>query len=272
MSSDYTLKFDLSSYGALDQYALLADQKYNLGDIDDWFGNFRGGLYGFYSRVTGVQIHYSKLHDWVLPDYSLPLIKLAEYHVSSIFFNMDSAIECMVFAINALGYIANKDQFLDITNGRALTKISPRNIIGKRPECEPDCPGYKNYFPSLQSYWCENRELLSVIFEQHDVSKHRSTIYRGGQSRNDPPPGFFEKLGIAGNKVAEGLFTPLAEVILSPEPKALRYQRKHKEYKDTYKLEEIAEGFCTFINMCGTKALQDAKTTIKLNYYDFIKQ
>ena len=33
MSNDYTLKFDLSSYEDLDNFALLADQSYNLGDF-----------------------------------------------------------------------------------------------------------------------------------------------------------------------------------------------------------------------------------------------
>ena len=44
---------------------------------------------------------------------------------------MDSAIECMVFALNALGYNANSTQFLDVTNEKKLKQISPYNILGK---------------------------------------------------------------------------------------------------------------------------------------------
>jgi hypothetical protein len=268
MSNDYTLKFDLSSYDALDEFALLADQQYNLGDKGDWFGCFRGGLYGLYARVVGVQIHYHKVHSWE-PVIRTPSI--TEYHLSSILFNMDSAIKCMVFALNALGYIADPTQFLDVTNEQKLNKISPRNILGKPPAHSSGLRGYDNYFPSLKSYWHENRELIYTISEQHDVSKHRSTIFLGGKVRNDPPPMFFEKLGIAGDNVKESLFCPMAEIILEPEPKIPRQQRRLREYKDIDKLENIAERFSTFINTCGVKALEDAKSKIKLNYYEFIK-
>lgn len=270
MSSDYTLKFDLSSYEGLDDFALLADQHYNLGDKDHWFFHFRRGLHGLYARVIGVQIHYCEIHSWVLPRYSITPMQMAEYHLSSIFFNMDSAVECMVFALNALGYIADPPQFLDITNEQKLKQIFPRNILGKPPAYSNGLKGYDNYFPSLKSYWHENQELIYTISEQHDVSKHRSAIFSGGQLRNDPPPGFFEKLGIAGDKGKESLFCPMAEIILIPKPKTP--WRQPQEYKDIDKLENIAEMFCAFINICGAKALGDAKTTIKLNYYEFIKQ
>jgi hypothetical protein len=55
---DFSVQFDLSPFEALDQLALLARQDYNLGGAGDWFGEFRGGLYGFYARMYGVQRHY----------------------------------------------------------------------------------------------------------------------------------------------------------------------------------------------------------------------
>jgi len=67
MSKDYTLDFDLSSYDALNNFALLADQEYNLGGKGDWFGCFRGGLYGLYARVLGVKVNYCTVHSWTLP-------------------------------------------------------------------------------------------------------------------------------------------------------------------------------------------------------------
>lgn len=271
MSSNYTLEFDLSSYYDLDKFALLADQEYSLGDRGDWFGCFRGGLHGLDARILGVGIHYHEVHSWKLPSY-LPPFQMTEYHVSSIFFNMDSAIECMVFALNALGYIADSGNFLDVTSEQKLRQISPSNILGKRPDYSGGLKGYDNYFPSLKSFWEENRGLIEIIAAQHDVSKHREAIFHGGQARSDPPPGFFERLGIADDKVAQSLLRPMAEIILQSEPKIPRQQKRPRQYKDIDKLEDIAERFCTFINTCGTKALEDAKATIKLNYYESIRQ
>jgi hypothetical protein len=272
MFTDYVLKFDLSSYDTLDKFALLADQKYNLGDKGDWFNHFRGGLYGLYARVQGTQINYYAVHSWTLPSPFMTNIQRAEHHLSSILFNMDSAIECMVFALNALGYIADSEQFKDVTKENELAKISPYNILGKSPNYTTGfVQGYDIYFPSLKSYWHQNRELIHKIFEQHDVSKHRSVAFSGGTARNDPPPGFFEQLGIAGDKVKQAIFCPMAEIILTYQPKTPWRQRKPHDYKDIDKLEDIAERFCTFINTCGRKALEDAKSTIKLQHYDFIR-
>ena len=270
MSNNYTLRFDLSSYEALDRFALLADQDYNLGDRADWFNHFRGGLYGLYARVLGIQINYLAVHSWILPAPFMTSIQRAEYHLSSILFNMDSAIECMVFALNALGYIANSKQFKDVASEKELSKISPYNILGKPPDYATGfIQGYDSYFPSLKSCWHQNRELICTIFEQHDVSKHRSVIFSGGKMRDDPPPGFFEQLGIAGDRVRQSLLRPMAEIILTYQPKTPWRQREPHDYKDIHKLEDIAERFCTFINVCGLKAFEDAKSNIKLTYYEF---
>jgi len=267
MTKDHILEFDLSPYESLDGFALLADQKYNLGDRGDWFNHFRGGLSGLKARVLGVQIHYYEAHSWALPSRHPPIL-MTEYHLSSILFNMDSAIECLVFALNALGYIADSTQFLDVTNEQNLKKISPRNIVEKPPPYWYGLEGYDTYFPCLKSYWKENRELIDTIAEQHDVSKHRQAIFTGGKMRDDPPPGFFEKLGIEGDKVRQLFVSPWEEIILTPQPKTPWRQRQPKDYKDIDKLENIAERFCTFINMCGVKALEDAKSNIKLNCYE----
>lgn len=270
MSEDYLLKFDLSSYNALDNFALLADQRYNLGNKGAWFSQFRGGLYGLYSRVLGVRIHYFRVHSW---EFGIRDPSETEYHVSSTLFNMDSAIECTVFALNALGYIADSTKFLDVTNEKDLSKITPYNILGRPPTYTTGfVQGYNDYFPSLRSFWLDNLDLIRTIGEQHDVSKHRSTIYQGGRMRNDPPPGFFEKLGIGEDKVKQSFFTPMEEILLSPEPKTPWRQRKRRTYESTHKLEDLAGRFCTFINLCGIKALEDAKTKIKLNHYEFIKE
>ncbi len=41
--SNFVLDFDLHAFDELDQFALLACQRYNLGNDTDWFGTFRGG-------------------------------------------------------------------------------------------------------------------------------------------------------------------------------------------------------------------------------------
>ena len=58
---DFAVHFDLEPFESLDQLALLARQDYNLGGAGDWFGEFRGGLYGFYARLYGVQRNYSNV-------------------------------------------------------------------------------------------------------------------------------------------------------------------------------------------------------------------
>jgi len=269
MQQNYQLVFDLSKFESLDKFSLLVDQEYNLGDRDDWFSLFRGGLYGLYSRLHGVQTHYYHIHAWE-PEVKHP--SLTEYHLSSLLFNMDSAIECMVFALNALGYIADSRQFVDITNEKTLAQISPINIIGRRQDnSKGNIIGHNVFFPQVKRVWSENRDLIYTIADQHDVSKHRSTIYVGGRMRNDPPVGFFKNLGIEGNKVFESLLSPMEEIILSHQPKTPWAKRKPRESKDAVTLEAVAERFCVFINECGKKALEDARQNIKLNYYEFKK-
>jgi hypothetical protein len=80
--------------------------------------------------------------------------------------------------------------------------------------------GYDIYFPFLKKYWCESLDLLKLIFEQHDVSKHRSTVYKGGKARDDLPSGFFEMLGIKDDKVKQTFFSPMAEILVVPQLKA----------------------------------------------------
>jgi hypothetical protein len=265
MSKDYTLKYNLSSYEALDKFALLADQKYNLGDKDDWFNNFRGGLFGLYSRLLGVCIHFKIVHSW---DFSIKTPTTVEYHISSIFFNMDSAIECMVFALNALGYIADSSKFLDISDEKKLRNISPNNLLLEKNFVE----GYNVFFPSLKKYWLNNRDFLFLIFEQHDVSKHRSTIYKGGKVRNDPPSGFLEILGINDDKLLQTNYPPMAEILIYPQLKIPARKRSAVKREDIHRLEDIAEKFCEFIDLSGAKAIEDAKANIKLNYIEFKKE
>lgn len=268
--SDFYIEFNLRVFDELDNFALLACQKYNYGNDNDWFGAFRGGLYGSYARIHGVVTHYYAIHAWT-PKPRLP--QETEYHLASIFFNMDSAIECITFAFNALGFCAAPQLFRDVTDATALRNISPYDILGKNQADPPRPPleGYSNIFPSVQEYWISHEDIMFKIFEQHDVSKHRETIFSGGMARNDPPPGFYESLGLSNNPSQRALFWPMKEIILRSEPKTPHAKRVPQPVEEGVLLEDIAPQFRGFIEETGMRALKDAKRNIKLKVEQFEK-
>lgn len=255
----FSLTIDYSPFSSLDQYALLASQDHNYGNSSDWFGTFRGGLYGMYSRLHAVMQHYYDVHAWKLEPR---ILANAEYHLSVIFFGMDSAIECLTFALNALGNAIEPSLFHDVTDDRAIRKVSPSDILGrskKRP-----LPGYAKYFPELQTHWQSEIFLIDTIMTQHDVSKHRQTIFRGGQSRNDPPPGFYEAAGVADDKL-KILLAPMKEIRLGRDPKAPQIARMPTPHSDRLTVESICESFAVFFNKSGHLALSDARTHIPVS-------
>lgn len=265
---DFQLPFNLQACQKLDDFALLATQDYNLGGKGDWFGCFRGGLYGFYARIYGVKVHYHEVHSLRLTQrvFSEP-----EYHLSSIFFNMDSAVECFVFAMNALGYAVAPSEFLDVADEKGLRQVAPWNILGNK-RLQP-LIGYSHFFPTLQTHWQANQTFLNTIMEQHDVSKHRSTIYVGGKYRMDAPPGFFEALGICDDPGIRFQFSPMEEIILKPEPKTPpSKQTSAASYSDLEMLEDIAETFGEFINVSCVKAYEDSIDNIKSPHDKFLEQ
>lgn len=272
--SEFTLQFNIDSYHKLDNFALLASQSYNFGNDTDWFGNFRGGLYGCYARIHGICSHYYAVHAW-MPRPRLPTE--TEYHLASIFFNMDSFIECISFALNALGYCAsNKQNFRDITSDRGLKSISPFDILG-RTNTNPPQPylsEYDTYFPQVRKYWESKKDIIDVIFEQHDVSKHRETIFVGGRSRTTPPPGFFESIGLNPDpsiNIESTVFWPMEEIIIKNDPKIPKKDRRTQPAKNHITLEWLVPEFKEFAEKTGELAINDAKTNIKLKANDFEK-
>lgn len=268
--SNFYLEFDLQAFEEIDQFALLACQKHNCGNKTDWFGAFRGGLYGCYARIRGVVAHYYAVHAWV-PKERLPVE--TEYHLASLFFNMDSLIECITFALNALGFGTHVSDFRDVTNEKELKKVSPYDIIGRSEISSSQKPlaGYAKIFPSLQDHWLKNKNLLSTIFEQHDVSKHRETIFSGGMARNDPPPGFYESLGIDDDPSKRAPFWPMKEIILRSEPKKPHTERVPQPRKDQVLLEDVVSILKDFIEDSGQYALDNAKDNIELKVKQFEK-
>lgn len=266
--SKFTLKIELSTFEELDKFALLACQEVNYGNNNDWFGSFRGGLYGSYARIHGLINHYYEVHAW-RPRQRIQAE--TEYHLASIFFNMDSFVECITYAFNALGFCAMNDDFLDVTKSNELKRVSPYNVLGRAKTNPPEPPlsGYVSIFPSVQNYWKSERNLLSTIFDQHDVSKHRETIFVGGMARNDPPAGFYESLGVGENASQKALFWPMKEIILKNNPKTPKIERDPQQIEDRVLLEDLVPEFVKFVVQTGRHALDDANAYIHLNVNQF---
>jgi hypothetical protein len=260
----FSLTFDLHPLAHLDQFGLLATQIYNLGNRRNWFYYFRAGAQAVDSRVYGIELHYHELHAWLPKRRNRAE---TEYHLASLLFNMDSVVECFVYMMNALGYAADPPSFKDITDEKALRAIAPRNVIGDATH--PPIVGYARFFPNVQTLWNDNRALIELIMEQHDVSKHRFALSLSGKHRNDPPPRFFEVLNIDPRFKYE--FSPMEEILLETEPKKHFDQRTgSRAYEDAKKLEPVAEEFAAFINASCGLVLEDATNHIELPYYHFL--
>lgn len=252
----FRLQFALDPLRDLDEFALLACQSYNLGNASDWFGCFRGGIYAVHQRVYGIQRHYEDVHAW------LPAPRIfgdVEHHLADLLFNLDSAMECLIYGLNALGFAAFPEEFLDVTDRRSLKGVNPGNMIGSKP-----LPGYDRVFPNLKKHWMANAGLVGIIVEQHDVSKHRSVIFSGGKMRDDPPPDYFERLKIADDPIARATNSPMAEIILGPDPKAPPVERLPTPRSEQILLEGIVPSFCDFFNEAVTLANVDARSNITL--------
>jgi len=253
--ADFLLTIDLSPFRALDDFALLACQGYNLGNDPDWFGSFRGGLYGMYARIDALVRHFYQVHSWApIPRFPQD----AEYHLASAFFAMDSSFECFTFALNALGCAANAGEFQSITDHRALKAIKPDNIVGATPR-----PGYAKYFPSVQALWMSRKELIGTVIDQHDVSKHRSSIFRGGKVRVDPPVGLLEALGLQDDPRRFAI-APMEQIILIADPKKPPATRGPVPLSEQLSFELLVHEFAKLIESTGSEALKDAKANIAL--------
>ena len=123
----HSLNLELGPLESLEKFPLIARQDRNYGKGNDWFGRFRGGLYGMYARLHGVSSHFGSLHSW---SHQPQLSVEVEYNLGGIFFKLDSALECFVFALNALGNSVAPEQFRDVSNERALRYMSPDDLSG----------------------------------------------------------------------------------------------------------------------------------------------
>ena len=210
--------------------------------------------------MAGAEHHYALMHAW-LPQERSP--KETEYHLAAFFFHIDSAIECLVFALNALGYTVKKSGFLNIGDTSSLKEIMPKNLLGNTQNEFKPLPGYTEFYPTTVALWASSRPLLDLVFEQHDISKHRHVIYQGGSTRTDAPPGFWDQVDTPEEN--RWHFFPVHDVILGNDLRQPLEKRKQQKVDEFVYLEDIAEEFFTFISATGRTVLDDSKLNIPLN-------
>ena len=235
----------------LDQFGLLAHQPQNLGNAGNWAFAFRAGVRGLRSRCSGIAWHSKLFHSWIP---AAPL-EAREHHIATMLFCMDSAMECLVFTLNALGQAVDKDGFREILSRSALRGISPRDVLGPKP-----LPGYGRLFPTFQAEWTKEAELIRLITDNHDVSKHRHSVFHGGTLRDDPPAEF-TALGIPDD--VHDWFAPTSETLLPNDPKAPT-QTQSVALADWTTLETLEQRFVSFISQSVCAALTDARRTVPL--------
>lgn len=256
---DYALRFDTSKFKDLDSYALLACQDYNLTNHSNWFGEFRSGMAGFWGRLHGVASNFADVHSW-----GRIHINRAESLIASTFFNMDSAIECLAYSLNALGYAALPHSFWNINDPQVLKNISPLAFFGDN-QIKPKivAEGVETIFPTIVETWSRHREsLFDVIVAHHDASKHRKSVFVGGQVRTDPPQDLLDQLGIKRGSSEQFVVAPMAEILLKQDPKDTGTIAIPQQPRT---LELLASEFVDFISESGAAALTDAKANIFLN-------
>ena len=110
--------------------------------------------------------------------------------------------------------------------------------------------------------WQNEAQLIAQVRNLHDVSKHRRTIFMGGQTRSDPPDGFFDALGLPEDSGRRAPLWPMAEIILKDDPKLPTVHRTAKAVRQGELLEDLVPSFAALIKTTGTAALRDARANV----------
>ena len=166
----------ISAYNFLREMAKQVEQAH--GGQHDWRLLFENGLHGFAARLSTI-VKSAELLD---EPFAVPLERFTpqqwaietDQRIGEILFGMDSALECFVFAINAIGCMKFPGDFCDISTEKGLKQIRPDNMLGAKPQ-----PGYAHHFPRINTHWGNHRDLIETVFLYHDVSKHRSCVVDG---------------------------------------------------------------------------------------------
>jgi hypothetical protein len=235
----------------LDDVAHAASLRF--GNDGNWFLSFRLATYAVLARQRGADTSHRLLTQW-LP--GLPLTD-HEQELAVCCFCMDSAIECWVFALNALGYGVLPASFLDIRDEGALRRISIENVIGKRP-----IEGWTELYPSVSQLWKAGEDRLRLIMNNHDVSKHRHSNFWGGTLRNDPPEELLQSFGLSSAAQLPFHSTPMKSILVPKEPK-LALENHPKDLAQWRDLSDVKTEFDDLMVKTAACALEDARASIK---------
>ena len=144
---------------------------------------FNSGMRGLHARYAGAEVALATLTvpdlvgsvQQVIPRPPLAWV-LVDTYVSLFLFSAWSSIECLAYAVNALGFSISPGDFCDIDSERGLRGIAPKIIVGPQA-----LPGFPRHFPSLTSCLVARSSDVQVLQQQHNVSKHRRAVAAGGQ-------------------------------------------------------------------------------------------
>ncbi len=245
---------DGSPEDRVDDWALIACQDYNLGNTGNWFFSFRAGLHGMRSRLSGLAFHRRFVYDWEFHS----LMTNLEHHIATMLFCMDSALECLVFALNAFGQAVDKSGFRDVSDEKELLRISPRDVFGPKA-----IPGWGQIYPTFKKQLVESEPLLAILIDNHDVSKHRQHTFSGGKRRNDAPEGYLEQFGMSRDDPRRFVISPMESVLIPKAPK-LPMDDQPSELSEWTTLEALIDDFSRFMESVRVVAAQDALKNIIL--------
>lgn len=262
MTEEFELTYDKKPFWAWDFFVLTACQERNYGNRPNWFFPFRSGLNGFHTRMRAAARNYYLPHAWV-PYQRWP--SDFEDNVATFFFNADSAIECLTFALNALGHAAFEAEFLSIADEVSLRKISPKILMCPRGSDGKTSPvGFSRVYPRTTHLWQSRGDLLRKIFEQHDVSKHRHSISVSGTGTRQAPEGFWEAVGNP-DESDRNRYCPMTEIILDNDLKKPLEERAYQEPEEWEYLEGLAPDFFAFVSETGHAILRDSIENVPIN-------
>ncbi|MCX5674297.1 MAG: hypothetical protein NTX87_04760 [Planctomycetota bacterium] len=175
-------------------------------------------------------------------------------------FCMDSAVECWVFALNAVGFGVGTRSFLDVSDDQALRRVSPENIIGKPAS---RIAGYDALFPNLVQLWRSHETDIRMIMSNHDVAKHRHSNFWGGAVRNDPPPELLQAFGVRKSAELPFPLHPMKQVLLPRQPK-LPLKDLPRDLSQWVELQEIKQQFDKLMSRTAEVALDDLRANVVL--------
>lgn len=132
---------------------------------------------GVASRHWGADRHFQALTEWEHQRTG----GFHEYELASCLFCMDSALECWVFALNCIGFGLGVEGINSLDDARQLASIGPRLLLAQKPT------PLGGLFPQVAELWRNERITIDRVIQNHDVSKHRTTTFRGGTMRSDVP-------------------------------------------------------------------------------------